>query len=43
MLNFYYLCIIKTSCQDKIIEAFRLCQGFKKIDYIWMILKKSKC
>ena len=42
MLNFRYLCIIKTSCQDKIIQAFRLCQGFKKIYLIWVILKESK-
>ena len=42
MLNFYYLRIIKTSCQDKMIPTFRLYQNFKKIDLICMILKESK-
>ena len=42
MLNSRYLRIIKTPHQDKIIVAFRLCQGLKEIDSIWVILKESK-
>ncbi len=42
MLNSHCLHIIKTSRQDKMISAFRLCQGLKEIDMIWVILKKSK-
>ena len=42
MLNSRYLRIIKTFCQDKMIAAFRLYQGLKEIDLIWVILKESK-
>ena len=42
MLNSRYLRIIKTPRQDKVIRAFRLCQGLKEIDSIWVILKESK-
>lgn len=33
---------MKTSCQDKIIQAFGLSQGLKEIDSILVILKESK-
>ena len=42
MLNSCYLRIILTPFQDKMIAAFRLCQGLKEIDLIWVILKESK-
>ncbi len=42
MLNFYYLCTIKTPYQNKMIQAFRLYQGLKEIDSIWVILKEFK-
>ena len=42
MLNSRYLHIIKTPYQDKMLAAFRLCQGLKEIDLIWVILKESK-
>ena len=42
MLNPCYLRIIKTPRQDKMTAAFKLCQGLKEIDSIWVILKESK-
>lgn len=42
ILNFSYLCINKTLCEDKMIQVIRICQGFKAINPIWMMFKKSK-
>lgn len=40
MLNFCYLYIIKTPCQNKIITVIKLCKIFKEKDSIWMMFKK---
>lgn len=42
MLNSWYLNIIKTLCQDKMIRTFRLHLDLKEIDLIGVILMKSK-
>lgn len=42
MLNSYYLYIIKTPYQNKIIQAFRLYLDLKEIDSIQAILKEFK-